>query len=455
MHRSIDTLANLIEKSKTCEEEDLEPNELLYHFVSAGRPPYEIAGYKDEAICLLINFSIKRENVENPLDLEEARQHLEENNNQLIKRFLASIRGWHTHNVKFPLSFLRGNIRYVLPYDDSDPYVHSGSVKLRKRFGYSQNAAYIKASKALLGEFVYHGKLTSMLEEIQQASPLAERFMKLLYEAEESTGCRQQQGEESEKESTVDNLYKSILSLPVEEFPDSAKVPQIFAFTDEGEPNLLLSPVAHTGMMYEINLRLREYEPWLGTWMVTGTGNDRNTYGDLVSDTGGWLKVLRSVPPVERKGKFGKLANQLCSAGHLYSFKRITIFFTKFSTAYIDEETGEQKRRTSYRQNQVLENQAEKIAESIFGLYQKLNFYLSIGRIIPKRCQHVIDNSEAQNHLIKKGVKTSKAIKVVLEELMPLLVHHINSLIPEDELPFTEHQQEVIRNAIIGYFRQN
>ncbi|MET4695290.1 hypothetical protein V5J34_003129 [Endozoicomonas sp. NE35] len=345
-----------------------------------------------------------------------------------------------------------------MPYDDSDPYVHSGSVKLQKRFGYSRDAACIKASKALLGEFVYQGRLTSMLEEIQQGSSLAEQFMALLYEAEESARRHQDESskkKQKERESVVDKLYESILSLPAEEFPDTATDPQIFAFTDENEPNLLLSPVTHTGMMSEINLRLKECHSWLSTWMVTGTGNDRNTYGDLVSDSGGWLRVLRSVPPIERRGEFGKLVNQLGSTGHLYSFSRITTFFTKFSTAYVDEETGEQKRWTSFRQNQVLENQAEKITASIFSSYRKLNFYLSVGRCIPKRCQHVIDQNEAQDYLIEKGVNTAKAINVVIDELMPLVVCHINSLIPRDGLPFTEHQQEVIRNAIIGYFRQH
>lgn len=448
------TLIDLIKKSQT--SDDHSPDEVLYRFVSSNYPPYDIDGCEEEAISLLINFSVKREEVDDPLCPEEAERHLEDNNNQLIKRFQATLKGWHTHNRKFPLSYQRGNIRCRLPYAENDPYVHSGSVKLRKRRGYSQNAAYIKASKGLLAEFIYEGRLTSMLEEIQQGSKLAAQFMQLLFKAEEAAR-RQQDGddidENEEDGSVVDNLYKSILSLPSEEFPDKACDPQIFALTGEGESEVLLSPIAHIGMMAEINLRLKECEPWLSRWMVTGTGNDVHTYGDLLSDGGGWLRVLRSEPPVERKGEFSKLMNQFSSAGHLYSFKRITTFFTQFATAYVDEESGEQKRWTTFRQNEVLKNEAEKIAMSIFSRYRQLGFYLSLGRRLPKRCQHVIDKSEAQSYLTERGARTTKAINVVLDELIPKLFKHIDSLNTEDGLPFTEHQQQVINNAIVGYLR--
>ncbi|MCW7556378.1 hypothetical protein NX722_27840 [Endozoicomonas gorgoniicola] len=450
MPTDIPTLADLIQESQTTEDQS--PDDVLFQFVSSYYPPYDIDGCEEEAISLLINFSVKRDAVDDPLSSEEAVRHLADNNNQLIKRFQATLKGWHTHNRKFPLSFQRGNIRCLLPYDENDPYVHSGSVKLRKRYGYSQNAAYIKASKGMLAEFIHHGRLTSMLEEIQQNNTLGEQFMAMLYEAEEAAR-RLSKDQDENDESAVDNLYERILSLSSEEFPDTATDPQIFALTDAGEPEFLLSPSVHTGMMAEINLRLKESAFWLSRWMRTGTGNDVHTYGDLLSDCGGRLRVLRSEPPVERKGEFGRLMNRFVSAGNLYSFKIVTAFFMKFATAYIDEETGEQKRWTTFRQNHVLENEADKIAKSIFSQYRKLDFYLSLGKKLPKRCQHIIDKSKAQGYLAKRQTRTTKNIDAVLDELMPGLFQHIDSLISEDVLPFTEHQQKIVQNAIIGYLR--
>ena len=169
------TLISLIEDSKTTD--DKTSDEVLYRFVSATCSPYEIAGVEEDAIALLINFSVKRSDVTDPLSMEEALCHLADNECRLIKRHQASLKGWHTHNIKFPNSYFRGNIRCVLPFDEHDPYVHSGSVRLRKRFGYAQNAENIKACKGLLAEFYYQGQLTSMLEEIQQGSALAnQRF---------------------------------------------------------------------------------------------------------------------------------------------------------------------------------------------------------------------------------------------------------------------------------------
>ena len=319
------------------------------------------------------------------MDEKEALVHLSERQNQLIKRFQASLKGQHTHNIKFPKSYYKGNIRCELPFSENDPYVHSGSVNLRKRFGYSQNAAYIKANKGLLAEFYHHGRRTSMFEEIQQGSELGCQFMALLETAEnktrlaESEKAATEEMEESEEE-VVSSLYETIMSMSEEAFPDHATDPQVYAFTEAGEPELLLSPVAHTGVMYEINLRLKECEEyWLKTWVRAGTGNDVHTYGDLVSDTGGMLRVLRSLPPVERKkGEFRLLMNRLKDFGHLYQFGYVTAFFKQFNTAYIDEESGEQRVWTTYRQNQVIEREAAKIAKLIFSQYRQLNFFFVV-----------------------------------------------------------------------------
>ncbi len=166
-------------------EESDSPDDVLYRFVSAYREGYEIEGCEEEAICLLVNFSVRRDQVEDPLNREEAIKHLQEKDFQLIRRYKDSLRGYHTHNTKFPLSFLRSNVFCDLPYDETDPYVHSGSVKLNKRYGYAQNAKYIKAAKAILAEFYYQGVRTSMIEEFQRDSILSHLFLGLLEESAE------------------------------------------------------------------------------------------------------------------------------------------------------------------------------------------------------------------------------------------------------------------------------
>ena len=290
------TLQHLISESIESEV----PVDILYRFVSAVRRPYEITGYEEQAVTLLINFSVKREHVSNPLDRQEAISHLTENDFQLIKRFSDSIRGRHTHNIKWPLCFLKGNLFQPLPYDEHDPYVHSGSVKLSKRFGYAQNAANIKACKGLLAEFLCHGELTSMLEEVRVGSDLGSIFMTVLEESILFCKHNRKSDEEAwerriQPEELLDELRSTISALPTEVCPEIVTDPQIYAFTNPDEPELLLSPVAHTGMMREVHIRLSRGEIWQRTGMRIGSKNDLHTYGDLISDSGGYLHTLNSI----------------------------------------------------------------------------------------------------------------------------------------------------------------
>ncbi|USE35241.1 hypothetical protein [Endozoicomonas sp. SCSIO W0465] len=100
-----------------CESEESDsPDDVLYRFVSAYRAGYEIEGSEEEAICLLVNFSVRRDLVEAPLDREEAIKNLREKNFRLIRRYKDSLRGYHTHNAKFTLSFLRANVFFEWLY---------------------------------------------------------------------------------------------------------------------------------------------------------------------------------------------------------------------------------------------------------------------------------------------------------------------------------------------------
>ncbi|MTI11855.1 hypothetical protein, partial [Sansalvadorimonas verongulae] len=155
-------------KELLCESRESDnPIATLYRFVRKTSSLYDITGCEEEAISLLINFSVRRDKITNPLDRAEAIEHLAEEQNKLIKRFTNTLKGLHTHNAKFPRSYIKSNIYHRCQYDETDPYVHPGSVNISKQLGYSQNAAFIKASKGLIAEFVFEGRRTSMLEEIQ------------------------------------------------------------------------------------------------------------------------------------------------------------------------------------------------------------------------------------------------------------------------------------------------
>ena len=211
------------------------PDDVLYRFVSSYREGYEISGCEDEAICLLVNFSVRREGVKKPLDRLEAIQHLQENNFRLIKRYVDSLRGYHTHNIKFPLSYLKGNVRCHVPYDEHDPYMHSGSVQLDKRYGYAQNAANTKAAKTLLAEFYLEGRRTSLLEEGLSQSKLFEQFIELISDSVNSACDAAPNGSGDEPDiPLIEQLKSAIQSLPEESLPDTATDPQIFAATRPG-----------------------------------------------------------------------------------------------------------------------------------------------------------------------------------------------------------------------------
>ena len=449
------TLKQLISESIDSEA----PDDVLYRFVSAVRPPYEVADSEQQAVILLINFSVKRESVNNPLDRQEAIHHLAEKDFQLIKRFSDSIRGRHTHNIKWPLSFLRGNLFQCLPYDEHDPYVHSGSVKLSKRFGYAQNAANIKACKGLLAEFLYRGKLTSMLEEIQGGTDLGGRFMAFLEESIERSehnrkSHEESRGQKAKPEEILEELYTTISELPTEAFPEVATHPEIFAFTEPGEPELLLSPVAHTGVMREIHIRLSECESWQRVGMRAGSKNDIHTYGDLISDAGGYLHTLKALPPIEKKGEFRRLIDQLTILGHLYDTRSIKHYLLKIGGQYVDESTGEVRNWTDFRENKWVKSECSKVIHQLFRDYRKLMFYLRLGRKIPNRCQTVIDKSEAQRILTTpQTTYTSETIKKIIGEAVPKLVSALQQLADHEYLPLTDFHQKALEHAIINYFR--
>ena len=426
-----------------------EVNEVLYRFVSASRVGYEIDGCEEEAVCLLVNFSVRRSLVEEPLDRDQAIKHLQNETFKLIRWYKESLRGYHTHNIKFPLSFLQGNIFCELPFDETDPYVHSGSVKLHKRYGYAQNAKYIKAAKALLAEFYYKGKRTSMVEELQQGGHLSQLFLGLLedsvYRSCESID------QYDEKAECIEDLLDAIDELPEEVFPDAATDPQIFAFTLPGKPELLLSPVVNTGMLNEINLRLADYDWWLGAVMKTGTGNDINTYGSLCSDSGGFLKALCSVPPIEKKGQFRLLADQLSLVGHLYDFANFKPKLLSIGQNYIDDETGQVRRWTRFEQQKALEVESRKIVKKLFRHYEQLRFYLGLGRKLSYRCIQQLETRPAQIYLIEGDARTSLRQKAILEDVTPLLSEQLNRIASENGLSFVEHHQKVIDDAIRKY----
>ena len=447
------TLKDLILESQTSEE--LSADEVLYRFVSSAHPPYEIQGCEEEALCLLINFSAKRKSVKEPLSFDEAEDHLMEKKGILIKRYAQALPGKHTHNIKALRSYHQGVIRYELPYDSQTPYVHSGSVKLSIRNGYSGNAAYTKAAKALQAEFFYNGQLTSMLEEVQSNSKLGQRFMSLLQDVYERLQEETDDEDEEEKENYLETLESAIKEMKAETFPEKATDPQIHAITRPGDTNVLLSPEPHTGLQLEIHLRLKEAKPWMHLWMKTGTsGQEINTYGSLLADTGGWLRVFRSLPPREMpRSEFRTLIDHLGVMGHLYCFDYVSGFFKKFFSAYIDDETGEQRRLVTFAQNQVLEKVCDKMVKSLFRHYRKLRFFLSLGWSIPKWCQPALESSAAQSYLLIKGTNSSKAIKTITDELLPLIKEIVNSDMQHQHFPYTHHHENFIRNAISSHLR--
>ncbi len=243
--------------------------------------------------------------------------------------------------------------------------------------------------------------------------------------------------------------------LPKEVIPEVATDPQVFAYTRDGEPELLLSPVVNTGLQNEINLRLSDYYWWLGAVIHTGTGNDIHTYGSLLSDSGGYLRVLRSITPVEKKGEFRLLIDQLSLAGHLYDFSRLSPRILSIGQSYVDNETGQARRWSRFEQQKAVKIESHKIVRALFNHYRKLNFFLGFGKKVPTWCRSCLEKRSAQLYLIDGDTKTSAKQEIIIEDLMPLLIDHLTSQANENELPFMEHHHKVIEDAIRDYLQSS
>lgn len=438
------TLQALILESQN--HDTKEAHKILYKFVSSALRPFEIEGFEKEGLALLINFSVKRENIKNPLSLDEAEEHLIHEDCKLIKRYTQIIDGWHTHNVKFPLSTRQGNIRKTLNYDNNDIYIHSGSVRLSKRYSYAKNGARNKASKCLLTEFLLHGTLTSLIEEIKKNNSLGKQFIAFLRNAYKSINIK-----EDSKDNPIDTLHQKILSTTKECFPSTATDLQIYAH-DNSE--ILLSPFPSTGLMREINMRLSNCVSWQTEWIKVGTGQDIMTYGDFLSDCSGWLRTLKSKLPTERKGEFRELVNNLGTFGNLYNFKKLKQFLDKnnYSTIIINQDTGEQRARINYKHKKNMKENCEALIINIFNQYRRLDYYLAVGRTIPSWCNKIIQDNDAQQYLtkLKKNIR-SKDRNLIADELIILLKEQVSTI--DNIRSISTALEHAIRDACLVYLK--
>ncbi|WP_196220913.1 hypothetical protein, partial [Sansalvadorimonas verongulae] len=290
-------------------------------------------------------------------------------------------------------------------------------------------------------------------------SHLSELFLNFLNEAVETTKAREPESKGAHKEQEQDsNPVKALVdaanSFPDETIPDIATDPQIFSLSKSDAPETLLSPVPHTGLMNEIHLRLSGSKWWLKDSIHIGTGNDLHTYGDLFSDSGGELRVLRSRPPRPKRGEFRRLINQLQQVGHLYDFQTFKASLLEIGINYVDEETGQMRRWTTYRQNTLLRAELAKFSRNLFRLYRLLSMYLSIGLHVPEKCMHAISKNQAQQLLIEGRSITTRDVNLILEDLYPQLKSYLQAQAAEYGLPLTNHHHRLIYDALTRYLKQ-
>ncbi|USE35240.1 hypothetical protein [Endozoicomonas sp. SCSIO W0465] len=304
-----------------------------------------------------------------------------------------------------------------------------------------------------MAEFYYQGVRTSMVEELQRGSILSHSYLGFLEESVERS-CKSSD-QYDEKAQCIEALLEAVNELPEEVIPEVATDPQVFAYTSDGEPELLLSPVVNTGLQNEINLRLADYDWWLVAAIHTGTGNDIHTYGSLLSDSGGYLRVLRSVTPVEKKGEFRLLIDQLSLAGHLYDFTWQSPRILSIGQSYGDNETGQVRRWSRFEQQKAVKVESRRIVRALFSHYRKLNFYFGLGKRLPIWCRNLLEQRSAQLYLIDGDTKTSTQQKVIIEDIKPLLFDHLTILANENDLTFVEYHQKAVEDAIRDYLQSS
>ena len=258
-----------------------------------------VDGVEKEACISLVNRAAGEKNI---LSEQKAIEVLLDDD--FIDKLIKTIEGSISLNNKLPQSMRKGRV-YVECQLIDDIYVYSNSVKNCILYGWAYNSALLRLKILLYCYFKINDRITCLAESIIEDSGMAEIF----------------------KTFITSQRYQKIRSALLEDkkkhpiLPENINDPQVIIPTQNGD-YIALSVGASTSVHSETNRRLRKRDRSLSCSLTIGNGANTGTFGNLVAENKGHLKVFNCFPKA-RYSLTDIYYMQLVRHGHLFEKESI------------------------------------------------------------------------------------------------------------------------------------
>ena len=232
-----------------------------------------IDGFEREALAVLLNISSnhKKDKCDDLLDITRAKKYLKNKANHSL--FLAEVKWFHTHNLKFPDCRVNGQRLIAKPILTDESFISSST--LEASLGWAHDGASYRHPIWLLSPFSWQSKTVTILSLIEQKDPV---WLEILYEF--GLSCEQLKHIQS---ILLTDLPKETLPTSVSTFSKQVRFPW-------NNDYVSITPVVSHSIQRELEVRSRAKESKL-QFTSTFLPNPQNI-GFLCGSVGGHVQVL-------------------------------------------------------------------------------------------------------------------------------------------------------------------
>lgn len=139
-----------------------ERNQLLRKALAAYTDVVDVTGCELQLLIIAINLTIPKKDVDDVLDRSLAKSLL--NNKDHLQHCIDEVQWFHTHNVKYPDSRVKGQ-RIIAQIQESVDGVLCSS-NLSQAFGWSHNSSHVNPAKFFAIRFIWQDREISLLEVV-------------------------------------------------------------------------------------------------------------------------------------------------------------------------------------------------------------------------------------------------------------------------------------------------
>lgn len=134
----------------------------------------DVDGVEKEALTILLNLSFIKPKCKNWLDEERASSYFQDDEN--VTKFLAEVKWFHTHNLKYPDCRVKNQRIIAKPLPSSEPGISSRS--LEPLLGWAHNSAAYGHTVWLLNQFNWQSKSVNLFSLLQHGSVFWQALLK-------------------------------------------------------------------------------------------------------------------------------------------------------------------------------------------------------------------------------------------------------------------------------------